>query len=27
MHMLSTHNVYRMDLMAERWAAAHFGLG
>jgi 3-hydroxy-9,10-secoandrosta-1,3,5(10)-triene-9,17-dione monooxygenase len=26
-HMLSTHNVYRMDLMAERWAAAHFGLG
>jgi len=24
MHMLSTHNVYRMDLMAERWATAHF---
>ncbi|HLG10535.1 MAG TPA: acyl-CoA dehydrogenase family protein [Dehalococcoidia bacterium] len=26
MHMLSTHNVYRMDLMAERWSQAHFGL-
>jgi alkylation response protein AidB-like acyl-CoA dehydrogenase len=25
-HMLSTHNVYRMDLMAERWSQAHFGL-
>jgi alkylation response protein AidB-like acyl-CoA dehydrogenase len=24
-HMLSTHNIYRMDLMAERWAQAHFG--
>lgn len=25
-HMLSTHNVYRMDLMAERWSESHFGL-
>lgn len=26
-HMLSTHNVYRMDLMAERWSGAHFDAG
>jgi resorcinol 4-hydroxylase (FADH2) len=26
MHMLSTHNVYRLDLMGERWSQAHFGL-
>jgi alkylation response protein AidB-like acyl-CoA dehydrogenase len=25
-HMLSTHNVYRMDMMAERWSQARFGL-
>jgi alkylation response protein AidB-like acyl-CoA dehydrogenase len=25
-HMLSTHNVYRIDQIAERWALAHFGL-
>jgi alkylation response protein AidB-like acyl-CoA dehydrogenase len=25
MHMLSTHNVYRLDLMGERWSQAHFG--
>jgi 3-hydroxy-9,10-secoandrosta-1,3,5(10)-triene-9,17-dione monooxygenase len=25
-HMLSTHNVYRMDLRAERWSQAHFQL-
>jgi resorcinol 4-hydroxylase (FADH2) len=24
MHMLSTHNVYRLDLMGERWATAYF---
>jgi hypothetical protein len=24
MHMLSTHNVYRLDLMGERWASAYF---
>jgi alkylation response protein AidB-like acyl-CoA dehydrogenase len=24
MHMLSTHNVYRLDLMGERWSTAHF---
>jgi len=23
MHMLSTHNVYRLDLMGERWASAY----
>jgi resorcinol 4-hydroxylase (FADH2) len=23
-HMLSTHNVYRLDLMGERWAGAYF---
>jgi alkylation response protein AidB-like acyl-CoA dehydrogenase len=25
-YMLSTHNVYRIDQIAERWALAHFGL-
>jgi alkylation response protein AidB-like acyl-CoA dehydrogenase len=25
-HMLSTHNVYRIDQIAERWALAHFDL-
>jgi 3-hydroxy-9,10-secoandrosta-1,3,5(10)-triene-9,17-dione monooxygenase len=25
-HMLTTHNVYRMDMMAERWSLARFGL-
>jgi hypothetical protein len=26
-HMLSTHNVYRLDLMGERWANAYFEAG
>jgi hypothetical protein len=25
-HMLSTHNVFRLDQIYERWALAHFGL-